>query len=295
MAYQPFQRSHYRGGGGAGFGGNAWVSLMGGAAQGLLSAQKNRAELIQQAQQEALRRAAEQRAIDAAQREEKRLEMARKESDARARALRKAEEERQAEIRKARDEEMRQRARATSLVEEWGADEEISGYWTPTELETLAQGVAGGKISPDKVRPPKPKTGTDLNFYATPAASRGISAAQELEAWDRQFLGEERGGVRLPPAQENVIFGPDNQPVTDWQTAYQTKLIPDLQRKIAELQRIVATSEPGSNQWYEARRRMEQADAILKAAMARLTPRTGDLGQVGGANPYAGVNTSPGR
>lgn len=297
MAYEPFQRNYYRGGGGAGFGGNAFVSLLGGAAQGLLSAQKNRAELIKQAQEEALRRAAEQRAIDSSAREQERLNMARKQQEEASKERMKAEEERQRLLRKQREEEARIRADSEKLFGEYQANPEMAEYYTETEMKAIARRVAAGEINPP--RPPKPKTsGSDLNFYATPVEEQRLGARDFLQKWNETHLGKPQtsasgASFSLPPEQGNVLYGPDNRPITDPAQAHELVLIPQLRRAITQMQEIIARAEPGSRQWYEARRNMEEAAAVLQELERQARGGGGDFASQD--FDYSGVSVSPTR
>ena len=299
MPYQPFQRNYYRGGGGAGFGGNAWVSLMGGAAQGLLAAQKNRAELIKEAQQEALRRAAEQRAIDSSAREQERLEMARKTQEEATKARMKAEEERQRAIRKEREEEAARRQRYESLKAEYGARPDMTDYYTETEIDRIAWETAGGA---KPVRPPKPPKDEVVGdrFVRTPPTTLKMTAAEKLDEWDKRFLGNVggpnmsmEGPTTLPPAQGNVIFH-EGKPVTDPALAYQLKLVPELRAKIAQNQRDLETLPKTSEAYLRAVRDLEMNQALLDEVIRRVSGGSGgDFAQQG--FDYSGVSTSPGR
>lgn len=300
MAFTPFDRSYYPRSGGAGFGGNSWVSLMGGAAQGLLAAQKNRAELIKQAQEEALRRAAEQRAIDSSQRERERLEMARKEQAEASKARMKAEEERVKAERKAREEEAAIRARSQRWLEQARSNPEMSGYYTDAELESLAPRVAAGEIMPP--RPPKPPKDEVVGdrFVRTPSTQLKITAAERLNEWDERHLGavggpnmSMEGPTTLPPAQGNVIFH-EGKPVTDPAMAYQLKLIPELRAKITQTQRDLEVLPKSSPAYLQALRDMETYQALLDEAIRRMGGGSGgDFANQG--FDYSSVDTSPDR
>jgi hypothetical protein len=324
MPFEQFRRT-YRGGGGSGFGGNAWTSLMGGAAQGLLSAQKNRAELVKQAQEDALRRASENRAQDSAKREQERLDMARETQEAASKKRLRDEEDRQRDLRKEREEAARQREISEQLLTDWAADDEIAGYWSESERMAMAPLVASGDLSPGKVRPPKIGQ-AKVTYSATPEASRRDNAQIELSAWDERFfpstevgphapvaaalgdqaqwdpsMGESAGGAgttRLPPAQGNAIFDQSGQVVTNKLEGYVTKLIPELQQKIAQQQQIVAVAKPGSQEAYEAKRKIEQYGELIEEAHRRIREaqrrQSGDFAP-GGDNPYANVSTAIGR
>jgi len=305
MPFDQFQRNYYRGGG-SGFGGNAWVSLMGGAAQGLLSAQKNRAELIKQAQEEALKRAAEQRAIDASQRERERLEMARKAQNEASKERMKAEEERMRAQRKAREEEAAIRSRSQRWLEQARANPEMTEYYTDAELESLAPRVAAGEINPP--RPPKPKEGSNDIKWVNPGAEyKKVAGAEVVDNFLKEVVGVnnytppaegEMGPIRIPPASNsNIVADPETGRLepkhSSPERAIAQELIPRLLQTIEEMTQILSTAPAGSQQAYQARSLLDQANAALAEARRRLSGTSGDFANQG--FDYSGVNTSPGR
>lgn len=282
MAYQPFQRS-YRGGGGAGFGGNAWVSLMGGAAQGLLGAQKQRAEMVKQAQEEALRRAANERANKSSAREQEKLEMARKEQEAASKKRMTDEETRLKEVRKAREDEAAARQRETGLYEGY-LERGLNKRFSDEELKRAARGVEAGDMKIDWFVPPKEPKTEKLTYERMTESSRRQGALSLISQYESQNAGGEVGAGGMGPPTP----GPDHQ-----------KFLQDLGQAIQHHRQQLASVPKGSDEWWQISQQLEVEEEAQEELMYRL--RIGQRGSNGGdfaagaGGAFAGVNTDPGR